>query len=261
MNKMRLISRYDCYGRPDIWDENSDVYVITDDFVMKDEYKSIDRDKKVALMVEPRSFIPEAYEYLEEHYNEFKYIFTFDDKLLTLPNAKRTIYGTYWCASDEEKTKGVSMICSEKAFLEGHKKRQEIARILYDEGLADVMGKWNGGEYVDTIDAMREYKFSVAMENDLQDYYFTEKICNCFANKVVPIYYGARKIGEYFDIDGIIYVEDRDMIPDIIRNLDIDKEYKKRKKAIDKNYELVRKFEKFDNNFYETYKKELEEMF
>ena len=261
MKKLKMVGLYNHYGRPDIWDENSDVYVITDDFVMKDEYKSIDKNKKVALMVEPRSFIPEAYEYLEEHYNEFKYIFTFDDKLLTLPNAKRTIYGTYWCSSDEEKTKGVSMICSEKAFLEGHKKRQEIARILYDEGLADVMGKWNGGEYVDTIDAMREYKFSVAMENDLQDYYFTEKICNCFANKVVPIYYGAKKIGEFFDISGIIYVEDRDMIPDIIRNLDIDKEYKKRKKAIDKNYELVRKFEKFDNNFYETYKKELEEMF
>lgn len=258
---MRLISRYDCYGRKDFWDENSDVYAITDDFVMKDEYKSVPKEKKVALMVEPRSFIPEAYEYLEEHYNEFKYIFTFDDRLLKLPNAKKTIYGTYWCTSDEEKTKGVSMICSEKAFLEGHKKRQEIARILYNEGLADVMGKWNGGEYIDTLDALKDYKFSVAMENDLQDYYFTEKICNCFANKVVPIYYGARKIGEYFDISGIIYVENRDEIPEIIRNLDIDKEYKKRKKAIDKNYELVKKFEKYDNNFYETYKKEIEEMF
>ena len=39
-----MVGLYNHYGRPDIWDENSDVYVITDDFVMKDEYKSIDKN-------------------------------------------------------------------------------------------------------------------------------------------------------------------------------------------------------------------------
>ena len=261
MNKMRLISLYEGYGNPDLWDKDSEVYAITDNFVSDPKYWGIRYNKKVALMVEPRSFIPEAYKYLEEHYMEFKYIFTFDDILLKLPNARRMQYGTYWCTSDEKKTKGVSMICSEKTFLEGHRKRQEVARRLHDEKLADVMGKWNGGEYVDTIEAFRDYKFNVAMENDKQDYYFTEKLCNCFANKVVPIYYGARKIGEFFDMKGIIYIEDRDTIPDVIRNLDIDKEYAKRKKAIDKNYELVKEFRSYDDYLYKTYEKEIEEMF
>lgn len=261
MNKMRLISMYEGYGNPDLYDANSDVYAIADDFVTKDEYKGIPKDKKVALMVEPRSFMPKAYEYLDEHYDEFKYVFTFDDKLLKLPNAKKMPYGTYWCTSDEPKTKGVSMICSEKTFLEGHRKRQEVARKLYDAGLADVMGKWNGGEYVDTIEAFRDYKFNVAMENDKQDYYFTEKLCNCLANKTIPIYYGARKLDEFFDMKGIIYVEDRDTIPELIKNMDLDKEYAKRKKAIEKNYELVKKFRSYDDYLYKTYEKEIEEMF
>lgn len=261
MNKMRLISHYKGYVKPELWDDNSDIYAITDDFVDKIEYKSIPKDKKVALMVEPRCLYPSAYEYLEKHYDEYKYIFTFDDVLLKLPNAKLMPYATWWCLSDEPKSKGVSMICSEKAFVEGHRKRQEVARKLYDEGLADVMGKWNGGDYVDTIEAFRDYKFNVAMENDLHDYYFTEKLCNCLANKVVPIYYGARKIGEFFDMDGIIYVEDRDKIPDIIRNLDIDKEYAKRKKAIDKNFELVKQYECYDDCFFAKYGDLIEEMF
>ena len=258
---MRLISFYKGYGNPELWDENSDVYAITDQFVTHEEYKSVPKDKKIALMIESRSFIPNAYEYLDENYDEFKYIFTFDDKLLTLPNAKPIVYGTCWSKSDVPKTKGVSMICSDKEILESHRKRKEIAKILDAEGLADVMGKWNGGEFVDTLDALRDYKFSVALENDLQDYYFTEKLCNCLANKVVPIYYGARKLDEFFDTSGIIYVTNKDDIPNIIRNLDVDKEYAKRKKAIDRNYELVKQYASFDDYFYKKYEKEIEEMF
>ena len=261
MNKLRLISLYKDYGNNNLWDNNSEVYAITDDFVYDNKYKNIPREKKIALMIEPRVFIPKAYEYIEKHYNEYKYVFTFDDELLKLPNAKPIVYGTCWSESDSKKTKGVSMICPEKTFLEGHRKRHEIAHILDREGLADVMGRWNGGAYIDNIEAYRDYKFNVAMENDKQGYYFTEKLCTCFSNKVVPIYYGAYKINEFFDMDGVIYVEDRDKIPDIIRNLDIDKEYEKRKKAIDKNYELVKEFKSFDDYFYKKYKKEIEEMF
>lgn len=261
MNKLKLISMYRNYGTENAYDDNSKVYAITDNYVFDSNYRDIPRDKKIALMIEPRTFIPEAYRYLEENYNDFKYIFTFDDELLKLPNAKPIIYGTCWSHSDSKKTKGVSMICSEKTYLEGHRKRQEIATILHKEGLADVMGKWNGGEYVDNIEAYRDYKFNVAMENDKQGYYITEKLCTCLANKVVPIYYGGSKVSELFNMDGIIYVENRDDIPNIIRNLDIDAEYNKRLDAINENYELVKQYDSFDDYFYNKYKKEIEEMF
>lgn len=261
MHKLKLVSYYNNYGTEGAYDNDSEVVALADGFVYDTRYKDISRDKKVALLIEPRPFIPKAYEYVEKHSEEFKYIFTFDNTLLKLSNAKEIVYGTYWCTSDVKKTKGISMICSEKEYLEGHRKRKEIARILDATGLVDVKGKWNGGEYVQTIDALRDYKFSIAMENDKQDYYFTEKLCNCLANKVVPIYYGANKVGDFFDIKGIIYVEDRDKIPEIVKNLDVDVEYAKRKEAIDKNYELVKQYKSFDNYFYTKYAKELEEMF
>lgn len=262
MIKFRLIGHYENYGTENAYDKNSEVYAITDEFVCKEEYKSIPKEKKVALMIEPRDFLPVGYEYLEKNYDEFKYVFTYDDKLLKeLPNALPIVYATYWCTSDLPKTKGISMVSSNKNFCEGHIKRLEIANILDKTDKVDVMGTWNGGRYIDPIEALGEYKFSVAMENDLEDLFFTEKICNCFANKVVPIYYGARKIGDFFDKSGIIYIEDRDKIPEIIQNLDIDKEYAKRKKAIDKNYEIVKQYRSFDDWFYKKYEKEIAEMF
>lgn len=260
MYKIRLEGRYRNYGTEGAYDDSSEVYGVVDDYVLREEYRGI--KKKVAIMIEPRAYIPEAYKYLENHYTEYKYVFTYDDELLNkLPNAKRTVYGTYWCSSDEEKNKGISMICSNKDFLEGHRKRKEIASILDKEGLVDVMGAYKDGKYVEPIKALRNYRFSVAMENDKQDYYFTEKLCNCLANKVVPIYYGARKLEEFFDMSGIIYVEERDEIPEIIRKLDVEKEYEKRKKAIDRNYELVKEYRSFDDWFYKTYEKEIDEMF
>ena len=130
MKKIRLISVYNHYGERDRYSDEGEIYAITDDFVLKEEYRSIPKERKIALMIEPRGFLPKGYEYLENHYDEYRYIFTFDTELLKLPNALPIIYGTYWCSSNSIKTKGISMISSEKELCEGHIKRKELARIL-----------------------------------------------------------------------------------------------------------------------------------
>ena len=283
MNKMRLISHYDCYGRKDFWDENSDVYAITDDFVMKDEYKKIDRDKKVALLIEPRAIVPEAYDYVGKHYDEFKYVFTGDDELLKLPNAKPIIWGGVWYrleeidvtkigdkekkykAIDPKKTKLISMICSNKEMCDLHKERKRIARKYKDK--IDVYGTIDGGTYIDD-NIHKDYMYEVVIENDVQDIWFTEKICNCFANKTIPIYYGARDIGKYFNAKGIIKCGDLNELEHEIDMLLLDSNsyielYKNKEvqKAIDENYELSKQYENFDERFYKTYEKEIGEMF
>jgi hypothetical protein len=51
--------------------------------------------------------------------------------------------------------------------------------------------------------------FSVAIENDNSDTYFTEKLTDCFVMGTVPVYYGSRKVVEkYFDPTGVIFLED-----------------------------------------------------
>ena len=266
MNKMRLISHYDCYGRKDFWDENSDVYAITDDFVMRNEYKSVPRDKKVALLIEPRAIVPEAYEYVEKHYDEFKYVFTGDDELLKLPNAKPIIWGSVWYRCENpQKTKLISMVCSDKEMCDLHKERKRIARKYKDK--IDVYGTIDGGEYVDD-NIHKDYMYEVVIENDIQDIWFTEKICNCLANKTIPIYYGARDIYKFFDTKTIIRCESIEELEYTIECiLDRQEEYEafykfvEKNKLLDKNYELSKQYENFDERFYKTYEKEIGEMF
>mmetsp|Transcript_3280 Transcript_3280/g.6506 ORF Transcript_3280/g.6506 Transcript_3280/m.6506 type:complete len:447 (-) Transcript_3280:263-1603(-) len=51
-----------------------------------------------------------------------------------------------------------------------------------------------------------DVQFHIAIENIVQDDYFTEKILDCFLTCTVPVYVGCPNIGKYFDIEGIIHV-------------------------------------------------------
>jgi hypothetical protein len=46
--------------------------------------------------------------------------------------------------------------------------------------------------------------FSVVVENDFYDNYYTEKITDCFATGTIPVYLGSPNIGDVFDTNGII---------------------------------------------------------
>jgi hypothetical protein len=83
-----------------------------------------------------------------------------------------------------------------------------------------------GREIPSKIDALREYMFSVAIENvSCDDNYFSEKIIDCFLTGTVPIYHGCIHIGEFFDIRGILYFENQKQLDDIINNLSEQKYY------------------------------------
>ena len=55
-----------------------------------------------------------------------------------------------------------------------------------------------------------ESMFALAIENVREADYFSEKILDAFQTFTVPLYYGCPNIGDYFDLDGIILVQDRD---------------------------------------------------
>jgi len=267
MNKMRLISHYDCYGRKDFWDENSDVYAITDDFVYNPMYKGIAKEKKVALLIEPRAIVPEAYDYVGKHYDEFKYVFTGDDELLKLPNAKPIIWGGVWYRCENpKKTKLISMMCSDKEMCDLHKERKRIARKYKDR--IDVYGTIDGGTYVEE-NVHEPYKYEVVIENDIQDIWFTEKLLNCFANKTIPIYLGARKIDKYFNINGMLICNSIEELEHDVNVFLVCKDYWNNvhynhpevQKALEENYELSKQYENFDEWFYKTYEKEIGELF
>lgn len=220
----------------------------------------------IAIMFEPRSIEPRGFEFVDRHPDMFKYIFTHDSKLLRLPNARFFLWCSIWCKADVEKTKGISLIATHKRLCELHEARAKLARYFDANGLVDCYGTYKdplGKEgWVDSYTAHAEYKFAIAIENYIDDCWFTEKILNCFSTKTVPIYVGARKINEFFNADGIIQVSDWKDIPELVRNLDIDAEYEKRKVAIEDNYERVKPYGvNWRDRFFDKYGDLLEEMY
>ena len=156
------------------------------------------------------------------------------------------------------------MICSDKELCELQKERMRIARKYKDR--IDVYGTIDGGEYVKAIDSLENYMYSVVIENYIDDIWFTEKICNCFAMKVIPIYYGARDIDKYFDGRGIIHCKSINEIEECITDILNDPEwycdgYNYSEEFLNQNYELSKRYEKFDEWLYKTYEKEIGELF
>lgn len=222
-----------------------------DNFVMTDRPEP----HSIALLVEPRSIQPRVYDWIREHYSKYVYVFTFDRLLLSaIPNAKLLIYGQITAEfPDDPKTKNISMVCSDKEYCEGHKRRQFTANLL--KGIIDTYGKFDGGTFADDKDIYSGYRFNVCMENYSDGHYFTEKICNCLASKTVPIYYGCPHIGEYFNMDGIIQFDEAMDIKAIINDIlkDPEGEYNKRLEAIEDNYKRVQKYRSYAKLFLETY--------
>lgn len=263
MNRMKLVSAYKDYGNPDMWDANSNVKCVTDEQI----YANKREGKQVMLLIEPRSIQPNVYDYVLQVYDQYEYVFTHDSKLLNaLPNAKPILCGGVWCRCENPtKTKLISMISSDKELCELHKERKRIARKYKDK--IDVYGTIDGGEYVNAIDSLENYMYSVVIENYIDDLWFTEKICNCFATKTVPIYYGARDIFLYFDTGGMIVCKSIDEMEQKIERILKDPEYAIKNYygykmyGILRNYEFSKQYEKFDEWFYKTYEKEIGELF
>ena len=118
---------------------------------------------------------------------------------------------------DVKKIKFCSIVISSKLFMPGHKYRHKLVDAILNTNLPiDIYGRgvslykdYNDCRIkfplADTIHnpfgtiPFEEYKFNICIENTVSNNYFTEKIINPLLSNVTPIYYGCKKISEYFD--------------------------------------------------------------
>jgi glycosyltransferase involved in cell wall biosynthesis len=215
-----------------------------------------------------------VYDAVYDNADKFDLILTYDEKLLTLPNAvfrngggevvlNKSVHKQHYpMLSDDNlfsiypKTKVVSFITSNKTFTEGHRfrvscveelRRSGVSVDVYGVGYSEIFGK---------IEGLKDYAFSVAIENGQHKNYFTEKILDCFLTGTVPIYNGCTNLGEYFDMDGVITFNNQAELVEIISNL-TEEDYKKRQQSIQKNYELALTY-RYDNDImFNKYLKQL----
>jgi hypothetical protein len=90
--------------------------------------------------------------------------------------------------------------------------------------------------------------FSVAIENATYKSCFTEKILDCFATGTIPIYLGPKDIGDFFNKDGIIILDDCFDINSLTPEL-----YYSKIDAIRENFELCKKYLFVEDYMYENY--------
>lgn len=242
------------------WSDDGKIEAYQDSFISLGIQNKDNGKKKIAIITEPRCVWDLFYKtdlsiLLKENQDVFEYIFTYDPVILNLPNAKPVPFVGVWDTNDLPKTKNVSMCCSNKSMCEGHLLRKKVADKLKNK--VDVLGDYLGPVRVSTKDIYSEYKYSVVMENEIDEWFFTEKVLNAFANKCIPIYYGSPKVLDIFNADGIVYVRDINEIENIIDNLNPD-DYKNHLEAIEENYEKVKKYMCYEDYLYETYKDLLE---
>ena len=90
------------------------------------------------------------------------------------------------------------------------------------------------------------------MENDRYDDYFTEKLTDCFATGTIPLYWGTKNIGKYFNTDGIIMLHGNN-VEQIRRQISETSTtmYMTRKEAVMDNFERVKNLQMADDMLFD----------
>jgi len=248
------------YNNPNYFDWNrnneGNYVIVTDNDINQLTIDNNSHKRIFVWLVESPLISPNAYNFVQTNYKNFDTIFTFDKNILELvPNSKLLPIGGCWIKEIERKiyikNKNVSIISSTKNYLDGHKLRHEVIKKIKN---IDIYG--NGYKPIQNkIEGLKDYKFSISIENCKKDFYFTEKLIDCFVTGTIPIYWGCPSINNFFDANGIITFNNLKELDDILQN--INGEYEKRLESVYKNFELSKKYLVADNLLYEHLKNEI----
>ena len=220
---------------------------------------------KYGMLTESRTIVPKDYEVFHRNRGlekDFRYIFTYDDRILNeIENARfYPVAAGIWNSEMREgryreKDRDLSILSSDKVMCALHRFRLEPARLCKREGLADTFGRFDGGGYVEKVDeTLNRYRFSMIIENDVSDYYFSERLTSCFAAQTVPVYLGARRIGDFFNTDGMILLGSADLeeAESLIAECTRER-YEAMLPAVLDNYERVKEYVNMQDYLYEHY--------
>lgn len=107
-----------------------------------------------------------------------------------------------------EKTKLLSVVCSDKCSKPGHRKRFEFVKQL-KEAFGDELDLYGAGQnpIADKTDAIRPYKYHIAIENSSAPDYWTEKLSDCYLEEAFPFYAGCPNLNRYFPDDAYARID------------------------------------------------------
>ena len=145
-----------------------------------------------------------------------------------------------------EKQRNISIVASFKKWTTGHILRHEVIEHLGQDKL-DVYGS-GYNNLIDEYDpkfgkiiAIAPYRYSFAIINTREDDYFTDILIDCFAVGTVPIFWGTKNIGNYFNTDGMIIFNNLSEIDSIVSKCSVE-DYNFRLPAIKENMKLAKEY-------------------
>lgn len=224
--------------------------VVTDNYLSHNFPKC---DSLYAWLLEPMCINPSSYEFIKNNNHNFNKIFTHEKTLLDLgENYELVPFGCCWVDPGQQnvykKTKNISVISSDKKQTDGHKLRHLVIDKHKDK--MDVYGR--GYSPIDRkITGLKDYRFSIVIENCKKDYWFTEKLIDCFVTGTIPIYWGCPSIGDFFDINGIITFNNLDELGEILNQCN-ENFYQSKIESIKINFEKSKKYFLPDDCIYKS---------
>ena len=200
-------------------EKNYDWLVVIDDIpkIMPNgvETLSCPKENTILATTEPSSIT----RYGRAFAKQFNYLITNqDEKVLPHPNAIRSQTGNNWfygkdydsivAVTHPNKTKKISTVCSNKQ--QGHtihKLRYEFTKIM-EKRIPELERFGRGFKWIETkAEALDDYEFHVAIENQFAPHVWTEKLADAFLGFTVPIYFGCPNVYDYFPKESLIQID------------------------------------------------------
>lgn len=229
------------------FEQKYDWLVVIDDIpkILKNncEILKCPRENTILVTMEPSSIA----HYGKAFAKQFAHLITNqNDQELPHPNAQRSQTGNVWFygktlkeilkTTEPKKSKKISTVCSDKQ--QGH----TIHKLRYDftgqmeDKISQLERFGHGIKWINTkAEALDEYEFHVAIENQYAPDVWTEKLADTFLGFCVPIYYGCPNIFDYFPQESIILIDIYDFegsISKIKKIINTPGEYERRLPAI-----------------------------
>ena len=148
------------------------------------------------------------------------------------------------------------MIASNKGYTEGHKRRLRVVEKYVEKFGQDDLFGWGLGQELPLKEksrGLRDYMFSFACENANYPTYFTEKLTDCFACGTIPVYYGTAGVAQYFNHEGIIFLNQNSPWENIPWDKLTPEYYESKKDVIQENFEIAQCMRVSEDYLYGNY--------
>ncbi|RTY92257.1 glycosyltransferase family 10 domain-containing protein [Flavobacterium sp. GT3R68] len=140
---------------------------------------------------------------------------------------------------DIQKENKIVWVTSNQRTSKGHNVRMDFLDSIKELPFVDVYGR--GINPVDSKwDVLYQAKYAIAYENFQSDYYWTEKIMDCYLSYTMPLYFGCNSIDNFFPKDSYIQIDPKDKHADLfLKEIIASNKWEENLDAITKARELV----------------------